>query len=288
MHELTAGVEIAADRDRVWHALADEAAVRSWLSREAAVDLAGGLYAVWGPNLIGVPEQGAIRLAGVETGKRIDLAWQFRGAETAVGITLRRMEGSSFVMVEHSGIPSRVDEQDAALHDFWYVALENLRSFLLTANPAELPDYTSRYGDELQMGITVNADRETVFTHISHPTELNRYFGRGAVVEPRVGGKFSYGWDEGGPVEILAIDPPSRLSFSWEYQGEPSTVVTWSLEATGGKTTITLSHSGFGDETRQDAYRAGWSSFLAIIRSMAELGKSWSMVRIEGAGHGEV
>jgi uncharacterized protein YndB with AHSA1/START domain len=231
--------------------LSSETAVRQWLSSSARVDLGAGVFSVWGPNIIGSPDRSAI------------------------------------VLVEHSGLPDRA-EDDAAMHDFWYVALENLRSFVLTGRTQELPDYTSCYGDTLEVGISVDAPPEAVFAAITEPEQMNRYFGRDAVVEPRVGGTYSYGWDEGGPVRILEILPPSRLSFTWEYENEPSTVVTWTLQGSGSKTRVTISHSGFGSEARQDAYRAGWSSFLAIIRSMIELGSDWSMVRIEGVGHGDV
>lgn len=288
MHQLNAGVEISATRERIWHALTDVSAVQSWLSLQAAVNLEAGLYTAWGPNIIGVPERGAISLRESRGTDGLDLSWEYRDVLTSVHITLRTGGESCFVMVEHVDLPLRPYEEDAAMHDFWYVALENLRSFVLTGHKPALPDYTTCCGDELKLQISVNADKQAVFFFISDPDQINRYFGRNAVVEPRVGGRFSYGWELGGPVEILAIDPPNRLSYSWDYEGEPSTVVTWSLEGSGGSTTITLSHSGFGDEARQDAYRAGWSSFLAIIRSMAELGEQWSMVRIEGADHGEV
>jgi uncharacterized protein YndB with AHSA1/START domain len=288
MHKLNAGVEIKADRDRVWRALATEPDVKRWLSAEARVELDNRLYSFWGRNIIGVPGPEATRLLAAAANESVELGWHYGDADTKVVLSLHDAGGSTFAMVDHSGLPSRAHEEDAAMHDFWYVALENLRSSVLTGGPVDLPDYAPRVGKELQLSVSVGGEKEAVFACISDPEQLNRYFGRDAVVDLRKGGEISFGWEDGGPQRILELDPPSRLTYSWQFTGEPATVVTWTLEGSGGRTRLTLSHSGFGEESRLDAYGAGWQSFLAIIRSMVELGDQWSMVKVEGVGHGEV
>jgi uncharacterized protein YndB with AHSA1/START domain len=70
---------------------------------------------------------------------------------------------------------------------------------------------------------------------------------------PVVGHKFQFrvgspprGWRGIVDCEVRVVDPPRRLSYSW--QGEPNhrpTVVTWTLEPVPGGTRLRLEHAGF-------------------------------------------
>ena len=71
--------------------------------------------------------------------------------------------------------------------------------------------------------------------------------------EPRVGHRFQFrakpqpGWRGIVDAEVLVVDPPRRLSYSW--LGDPSwkrpTTVTWTLVPRDGGTLVTLEHDGF-------------------------------------------
>jgi uncharacterized protein YndB with AHSA1/START domain len=77
--------------------------------------------------------------------------------------------------------------------------------------------------------------------------------------------------------ELLALDPPRRMTFSWYYPGMPKTEVSISLEPAGGATRVALVHSGWhqydGDQIKaiRDALAGGWGSYvLPQLKRVAE------------------
>lgn len=70
--------------------------------------------------------------------------------------------------------------------------------------------------------------------------------------EPRVGHRFQFrdepkpGWRGIVDCEVLEVDEPRRLSYSWRgnEDGDP-TIVTFTLEPSDGGTRLRLEHSGF-------------------------------------------
>ena len=68
--------------------------------------------------------------------------------------------------------------------------------------------------------------------------------------------------------ELLALEPPHRMTFSWYLPGTPKTEVTIALVPSGVGTRAELRHSGweqFDDEqirAIRDALASGWSSFV--------------------------
>ena len=115
---------------------------------------------------------------------------------------------------------------------------------------------------------------------------VNRYIATDATVEPHPGGVYNYGWQGGGPLKILDIEENRKLQFTWRYDENntpsPETVVTWTLEGSGGRTRITLVHHGFASGRPADDYRTGWMKYMNEIKSMLELGDAWSPVKLEG------
>ena len=116
--------------------------------------------------------------------------------------------------------------------------------------------------------------REEVFAAWLDPVSMRRWMRPGDVdratveVDPRVGGKFRIvmhhaGRDDAHWGEYLAIEPPSRLSFTWisEYTNLQPTVVTVELLEKNGGTEVVLTHRRLPLE-RREAHRGGWSSIL--------------------------
>jgi len=106
---------------------------------------------------------------------------------------------------------------------------------------------------------------------------MDRWISTDARVELAVGGRYSYGWDEegplkSGPLRILALEPPHRLVISWREARAIGTV-TWRLEPAGreGRSTrLRLVHEGLGaiPGILRD-YNMGWWEFLIRLPALA-------------------
>ena len=77
--------------------------------------------------------------------------------------------------------------------------------------------------------------------------------------------------------ELLELDPPRRMVFSWYYPDTPKTQVEITLAATPSGTRAELRHSGWDqfDEAQikaiRDALAGGWKSFvLPQLKRVAE------------------
>ena len=86
---------------------------------------------------------------------------------------------------------------------------------------------------------------------------------------PVVGHQFNFrstpvpGWDGVIASEVLAIEPHSRLSYSWGTMGMMS-VVTWTLTPTKVGTHVRMEQTGFLSE-QDAAYKGatyGWTKFI--------------------------
>jgi uncharacterized protein YndB with AHSA1/START domain len=94
-------------------------------------------------------------------------------------------------------------------------------------------------------------------------------------VDPRVGGGFrivmegsSHGCVE-HTGEYLAIEPPSRLSFTWisKFTDQRPTVVTIEFHERGGGTELVLTHRGL-PPTEVEGHRKGWSDILRLLEAV--------------------
>jgi uncharacterized protein YndB with AHSA1/START domain len=122
---------------------------------------------------------------------------------------------------------------------------------------------------------------ERVFPH--PPEKLWRALTEGALLaewmmtndfEPVVGRKFQFRaepkptWNGVVDCEVLIVDPPRRLSYSWGVGGAESGlqwVVLWTLTAAEGGTHVRMEQSGFRSD-QQGAYQGakyGWQKFIA-------------------------
>lgn len=91
--------------------------------------------------------------------------------------------------------------------------------------------------------VTISRTPRRVFKGLTKPSELNAWFTQGAKVDLRVGGSYrNLDHDKG---KFLEIVPNERLRFTWDNpQHAPGTVVEILLKNVGGKTVLTLIHSG--------------------------------------------
>lgn len=87
-------------------------------------------------------------------------------------------------------------------------------------------------------------------------------------------GKAETGWTATIDCEVLEVDEPRRLSYTWATEGVSGphrTVITWTLTPSGdGVTRLHLEQSGFDSAAKQEigGARYGWTAQLEKLREL--------------------
>jgi uncharacterized protein YndB with AHSA1/START domain len=78
--------------------------------------------------------------------------------------------------------------------------------------------------------------------------------------------------------KYLAVERPSKLSFTWNTKGVDvaETLVTVELKDRGGKTELTLTHERFPSAELLARYKGGWSRIADLLAEHLEERKSKS------------
>jgi uncharacterized protein YndB with AHSA1/START domain len=138
----------------------------------------------------------------------------------------------------------------------------------------------------LELQIVVDSPQERIFSALTEPAELARWWGPHGYSMPeidldlRVGGGYRFTLQPPGgdrfhlAGEFLEIDPPRRLVYTFRYE-EPDpddrqTVVTLSLEKVRHATEVSLSQGEFATEARRELHRGGWTDSLEKLCEITE------------------
>lgn len=89
----------------------------------------------------------------------------------------------------------------------------------------------------------------TVWAAFADPARLGQWL-PGCEIDARPGGAVRYDFGEEGTAtgEVSIVEPPSdgassaRLEHTWRWEGQPDSLVTWSLDATDEGTLLRLRH----------------------------------------------
>jgi len=72
--------------------------------------------------------------------------------------------------------------------------------------------------------------------------------------------------EHGGGGVYTEIEPPSRLAFTWLWDGDTRrTLIEIDFEEVDGATTVRFKHSGLWDEEAVRSHERGWSNVLAAL-----------------------
>jgi uncharacterized protein YndB with AHSA1/START domain len=268
----------ASPRD-IYQALVSGDQLTQWFTEYADVSLEDGRYDFWGKLTPGAPDrdQGRNKILAYETDQEIKFSWTFRGADTNVSIQLNEQSPGTMVKLVHLNLPTRKQGQ-YAVADFWMLCLENLRQWVERKDKGLHCDFSNIQVGGIKLEIDIEAPNHEVFKTLVDPERLDRYMGHGSNIEAEVGGNYDIGWGDEGPMKILDIEQDEKLAYSWQYGDTPETIVTWTLEGSGGSTRLTLTHSGFADDRQMEDYQIGWLKYLNMIKSLSELGENWQRV----------
>jgi uncharacterized protein YndB with AHSA1/START domain len=129
-------------------------------------------------------------------------------------------------------------------------------------------------GKTLRIERTFQAPAEAVFDAWTSEEVMRRWYHAGhdwetpeAQVDLRVGGAVRVvmrepdnGAEHGGRGRYTEIDPPTRLAFTWIWDGESrETLIEIDFEESEGVTTVRFSHSGLRDEESLRSHEGGWT-----------------------------
>ncbi len=137
---------------------------------------------------------------------------------------------------------------------------------------------------DIQREVLIEAPAEVVWRILTEPDQISRWFADRVdlVVEPGAHGYMQFG-DQGGPVVVETVDPPTRFSFRWNCPpGEApgagnSMLVEFTLTPEGEeRTRLRVSERGHDErdwpEVEKDRYadehQEGWIEFLERLAGL--------------------
>jgi uncharacterized protein YndB with AHSA1/START domain len=132
----------------------------------------------------------------------------------------------------------------------------------------------------------IRATAEEVWQALTDPDFTQRYWGGTRVVSDwKVGSRVGLwlGDQEGDTGEVLAFDPPRRLSYGWKvhhpgYEHEAASRVTFEITPVGEQVQLKLVHDDFEPGSKVlEAVSTGWPMLMASLKSMLETGRVLTM-----------
>jgi uncharacterized protein YndB with AHSA1/START domain len=130
----------------------------------------------------------------------------------------------------------------------------------------------------IERDVLIEASIQVVWQTITEPDQISQWFADRVelVIEPGAHGYMGFG-DQGGPVVVETVEPPTRFSFRWNHphDEEPvvgnSMLVEFTLTAEGDEQThLRVTESGHEVRAWPDSekeryaneHRGGWGEFL--------------------------
>jgi uncharacterized protein YndB with AHSA1/START domain len=268
--------------ERVWAALTDPHALQRWFCEFADSAPNEGRYDFWGRYTPEAPdrEAGCHPVTRADLSSRLSFDWRLKSAETGATFSLLARDGGQSVLTLRQVAQPRTEAtQTYWLEDFWFLSLENLRRYLDGKACDARVDFTNPMKGDTHHHLDIDAPASRVFAVLTDPAEVNRWFATNASIDLQVGGTYDLGWGEGTATKIIDLIPDKRLSLQSRQGYSPETmrdtVMTWTLEESGGKTRLTFVHSGFSADDDVSGTYTGWLSYLGKVRSIAEYGAGW-------------
>jgi uncharacterized protein YndB with AHSA1/START domain len=139
-------------------------------------------------------------------------------------------------------------------------------------------EQTHQMGRTLEKELFIKASPQRVFQALTTKEDLERWFLVKAEVDLRLGGEIRFAWtpDAFEVGKILLLEPPYRLSYSWETFGPSPTTIAFELTAENDGTRLHLTHTGIGEGEDWDNYynsvNGGWNAHLKDLTDWVETG----------------
>lgn len=280
MAELNLGIDIKASAKDIYSALIDSGTLTKWFAEHVDIHIDQNKYDFWGKFTPNNPnrKQGSHRLIRSIPDKLIEFEWKLRDIDSFVQFEIHQNESGCVLTMYHQNLPLARPNQ-SSIGDFWSHALEGLRHWLERGRAYRLLDYSKAQRGDIQIDVSIDVPPSEVFRALTDNVQMERWIGSKGSIDPKPGGKIDFDWGM-GPVKILEIVKDEKLSYSWEWEDELDTIVTWTLKGSGDRTSVTIVQSGFAPERDSEDYFIGWSKFALRLKTMLEEGPDWNRVKV--------
>jgi uncharacterized protein YndB with AHSA1/START domain len=272
---------LSATPEAIYHNLTDSRRLAAWFAEHADIALPKAQYDFWGRYTPGTPNRDGGRhpLLKAQASSALSYGWRHQDVDTVVDIRLVPRGAETAVIVQHYAPgPDGAERGDGPIgDDFWFLSLENLRRAVDGRDDAVVRvDLSASMLGDITHTIEIDAAPEAVFKALIEPEQMNRWIASNGSVEPRVGGSYDLGWGMGAE-KIVELVPNQRLATVDEPNPETGSqnVLTWSLEGSGGRTRLTLVHSGFAPGHDNSGLYTGWLNYMSWLKSLVEYGPAW-------------
>ena len=139
----------------------------------------------------------------------------------------------------------------------------------------------------VRRSIRINAPVEKVWRAVTEPAQISQWFGKASFEGTGAGALGPLTWPDRDPipVRIEAMDEPRMVSYRWsnddasdivpaQLDERTSTVFTFTLEATGDATQLTVLETGFeftsDPAANLESHRGGWNGELDKLVALVE------------------
>lgn len=143
-------------------------------------------------------------------------------------------------------------------------------------------------GREMRFERLLPGPIERVWTYVTDPDLRGRWLAAGPM-ELKVGGRVEFTFrhrnlspdetppetyanmNENGHVmvgEVLACEPPRRLTITWDSRGPTPSEVTFELTPQGDQVLLTLTHRKLADRGEMVNVSGGWHTHLGILEDL--------------------
>ena len=290
---------INADIDTCWKAWTTNEVLSTWIGSAKVGNKIGDNYSL----TCAIPYiSGRHEILDIKPNKLLKLKFFIEGWESELTVEFKTKEKKTLIK-----IALNVDTKDAPksilpLNDLrqfyliggsWTHAIKRLRCLLEDGSVGVEMPFRYNNGHNIKLIVDIKATPEKIWTTLTDAKVMQKldpeFFTEDTVIEPKVGGAYSYGWYpqgtpekdlEDGPNKVLKIEKNKLLVHDW-YGGNETAKITWKLETKeNGITRVTFSHSPILGHTVENvwSYRSGWSGYLYIMKWYAErdeLEPSW-------------
>lgn len=256
--------------------------LRRWFAKDVAIDpCKGGSFTFAGR---GAYSPTSTRVTHFEPDSVFSFDWPIHGVTGSVQLTIAPKTEADKCRAE---VTCRFPEAPPIprgfelVDDLWRFWMGNLKTASTGDEGTFFPDFSDP-SPEINLSILIDAPRDRVFRALIAPELIAKWAGGEPLIEPQVGGRYSYGWVydvagkkvEGGPTQIIEIVENERLVTDWpDWRGDlgnNSQKITWLLADEGAGTRLTLIHDGFSRSSDLSDYPFGWTEFLGAIKSVVE------------------